>query len=324
MKKPFSLKRLLVAAYISSIACLPQLSFAESNTVPQGALDSAAASTSNALPSVASINLCADQLIMLFAQPSQILSISNLSHEVGGSYFYDKALNYPVNDGGSEQILALKPDFVIAGEYSAPYTLKLLRELGVRVEVIPIANSLEQVYSNILNVSSWLGHKAEGEAMVATLKDSVLRLLGRAATFKGIKPTAAFYGANGYTAGANSLRGQLLSMSGWDNVATQNGIEFFGTLTLESLIQLAPNALISSPYSADTYSRSQKVAEHPSIRASGLNPIIIDVPSSQTICEGPWTVDLVESLINERDRFVQQRDGYPKNRDGIFQQREIQ
>lgn len=304
------MKGLAFAAFISATMCSAQLCYADSNAAPTAASDSASASVtaSKQLPSVASINLCADQLTLLFAQPSQILSISHLSHELGGSYFYDKALEYPVNNGGSEQILALIPDLVLAGEYSAPYTLKLLKELGVRVEVIPIANSLEQVYSNILNVSKWLGHEADGVSMVAQLRENVMALQERVTDFVGIKPTAAYYGANGYTAGARSLRGELLAISGWENVASQSGIEFFGTLSLESLIQLAPNALISSPYSKDTYSRSQRVAEHPSIRASGLNPLIINVPSSQTICEGPWTIDLIEKLIDEREKFVRARE----------------
>ena len=43
----------------------------------------------NAAPvTVASINLCADQLVLLLADDEQILSLSNLSHRSAGSYYY--------------------------------------------------------------------------------------------------------------------------------------------------------------------------------------------------------------------------------------------
>lgn len=258
-------------------------------------------------PTVVSINLCADQLVLLLAEPKQILSLSNLSHEKAGSYLFEQARKFPTNTGASEEVLRLTPDFVIAGEYTTINTVKLVRELGTRVEIIPIANTLEQMYTNIENVAQWLGRQTQGALLVTELRARVAELQMRYKQDQDDRPTAAYYDANGYTVGSETLRGQILQLSGWRNVAAEGGITHYGTLSLESVIQLAPDALIDSPYSVDTYSRGQNVLAHPALRASGLDPLVINIPSRQTICAGPWTVDMLEILSKERDNYSSAR-----------------
>lgn len=297
---------LVVVALISTIA------FAEtpSNTLSPSGTD--IPNKSSTLPTVASINLCADQLVLLLAEPQQIVSLSNLSHEKAGSYLYEQARQYPVNTGSSEQILALEPNVVIAGQYTAKNTVKLLQELGIVVEIIPIANNLEQLYLNIENVALWLDRQSAGETLVAKLRASIAEYQSRhkqsiAGSTDTDTPSAAYYDPNGYTVGNDTMRGQVLQLSGWKNVASEGGITHYGTLSLESLIQLGPDAIIDSPYSVDTFSRGQQMLQHPALRASGLDPLIISIPSRQTICAGPWTVDMIKRLSLERDNILSVR-----------------
>ncbi len=255
-------------------------------------------------PTVVSINLCADQLLMLLADPEQILSLSNLSQQSAGSYYHEQAQSYPTNKGHAEQVLPLQPDIIIAGQYSSPYTLDLLREVGLRVETIPIANNIDTMLANITQVSAWLGHQSRGDTIVSDLNRRLnaikISLQDEQHTSSGELPVAAVYDPNGYTSGAQSLRGQMMELSGWSNAAELAGIQQFGQLSLESIIRLKPDALISSPYSPGTYSRAQAMSKHPALRASGVNPHIIHIPSRKTVCAGPWTIDVIEQMQTER------------------------
>lgn len=260
----------------------------------------------NELPKIASINMCTDQLVLLLADPEQILSLSFLSHDPSGSFLYEQAREYPTNRGSSEQMLSLQPDVILAGQYSAKHTVKLLTEQGMRIETLPIANSLDDLFANIDKVARWVGHEHKGQQLITELKARVTALQKALSEKTEDHPTAAYYGANGYTVGGNTLRGQALELSGWTNVAAQKGIEHFGALSLESMIKLAPQALVDSPYSEGTYSRAQQLVQHPALKASGLDPMIINVPSRQTICAGPWTVDLIEHLFAKRTEYFLQ------------------
>ena len=84
------------------------------------------------------------------------------------------------------------------------------------------------------------------------------------------------------------------------NAADAAGIEGYGSLSLEALVRAAPDVLIDSPYSPGTWSRAQALSLHPALRARGIDPAVITLPSADTICGGPWTVALIERLAAER------------------------
>jgi iron complex transport system substrate-binding protein len=252
------------------------------------------------LPKVASINLCADQLVMLLADDEQILSVTSLSREPAGAYFYEKAKQYPTNKGGSEKILSLAPDVVIAGQYTSVHSVKLLTEIGLNVKKIPIVNDFDTLFSNIRDVAAWLDQSERGETIIKDLEQRIAAIVPPPA----VKPVAAVFDPNGYTTGADTLRGRLMARAGFENAAELAGIDSYGQLTLEQIIHLAPDALIDSPYSAGTYSRAQMISRHPALLQSGLDPYIISIPSRMTVCAGPWTVDVLEQLQSERLRLT--------------------
>jgi len=258
---------------------------------------------SRATPSVASINLCADQLVVLLADSVQIKTLSNLSQQKAGSYYYQQAQAFTVNTGHSEQILPYQPDLVIAGQYSSAHTISLLRETGLRVETLPIANSLEMMVDNIKTVARWLQQDERGAEVISEIRLRLAALQPAQAN----RPMAAVYDPNGYTVGKNSIRGDIIERAGWQNAASQLGIESYGSLSLEAMLHLQPDALIESPYSPGTYSRAQTLNRHPALRGAGLNPLIITIPSRMTICAGPWTIDVIEELQRQRIRFQRER-----------------
>lgn len=252
---------------------------------------------------VVSINLCSDQLVMLLAHPDHILSLSNLAHQPEGSFFFDRARQYPTTQGNAESILTLAPDLVIAGEYTTRYTVSLLRELGVRVEILPIANSIDMMMSNIKQVATWLNVDNRAQPILEGMKQRLAQL---EVDVSGISDRSelAVFDANGYTVGRNTLRGEMITRSGWTNSATLVGIDGYGKLSLESLVRLSPDALLDSPYSPGTFSRARQITAHPAISAAGLNPLVISVPSREVMCAGPWTIDVMKQLYEARNRLT--------------------
>ncbi len=252
-------------------------------------------------PRVASINSCTDQLALTLADPEQILSLTYLSHERSASVLRDKAISFPTNTAHAEEILALAPDLVLAGAYTSKYTIQLLRDAGVRVETINIASSIDDVMNNILMVGEWLDQSDTATAIVDNLKTRISLL----PDVPKQRPRAAIFDPNGYTVGANTMRGQILELSGWHNAATDRGVQYYGTLALESLLKLNPDILVASPYSADTWSRAQALSRHPALQQSGINADVVNIPSAKTICAGPWTIGVIEELAQVRLNYQQ-------------------
>ncbi|MEE9335861.1 MAG: ABC transporter substrate-binding protein [Granulosicoccaceae bacterium] len=247
-------------------------------------------------PRVASLNLCADQLIMLLADPEQIASLSKLSTEEAGSLYALAAARYPQNNATAEDVLVESPDLVIAGAFTVSYTPRLLQNLGMSVETLPLANSIQDAMNNVELVAELLEQQARGDEIIAKMK-------ARLAAMPQIvpkPPRAAVYDANGYTVGAKTMRGEALLLAGWANVAEELAYDSYGTLSLETLIHLWPDAVIEAPYEQGSYSRAQHVTKHPVIGKGGFNPKRIGIPSNKTVCAGPWSLDVIDILIDAR------------------------
>jgi len=262
------------------------------------------------LPRVLSVNLCADQLVMLLADNQQIAALSSLSRDPAGSYFHEKAANFEQADNRAEDILPRAPDVVLTGPYTSRYTLSLLDELDLRVVSLAIADSFAAMLDNIEKVGQAIGQQERAAGIIQALKLNLADISLRVKNLDELAgidaqnaPRAAVYDANGYTVGHRTLRGEALAIAGWNNVAGEKGIEDYGVLQLEDLINLAPHALVESPYSRDTYSRGQALTSHPALRQSGLNPLLISLPSNQTICAGPWVLEVIEQLLLARQQL---------------------
>ncbi len=247
-------------------------------------------------PRVASLNLCADQLIMLLADAEQIASLSRLSTEEAGSLYATAAASFSQNNGTAENVVSESPDLVIAGAFSVNYTPRLLEDLGVPVKTLPLANSIEEAISNVQLVAALLEQQERGAAVIAKMRSRLAALPEPAEK----PPRAAFYDANGYTVGAKTMRGEALRLAGWANVAEELGFDAYGTLSLETLIHLWPDAVIEAPYAQGSYSRAQQLTKHPAIGKGGFNPKRITIPSNKTVCAGPWSLDVIDSLIDSR------------------------
>ena len=108
-------------------------------------------------PKVVSLNVCTDQFVMLLADDSQIISLSEISTDILSSAMAEEASKYHQNNSGAEEVYLLQPDIVFAGIYTAKATVNMLESLGIRVEKFEPANTIEQIILNMQRTGKLLG-----------------------------------------------------------------------------------------------------------------------------------------------------------------------
>jgi iron complex transport system substrate-binding protein len=212
-------------------------------------------------PKVVSLNVCTDQFVMLIADDSQIISLSEISTDTLSSAMAEEASKYHQNNSGAEEVYLLQPDIVFAGIYTAKATVNMLESLGLRVEKFEPASTVEQIILNIQRTGELLGHTDRANTLVANFESRLTDLT----TGINTRPRAALYYANGYTTGENTLAGQILDLAGFSNIASEVGILWGGTLPLELLIMSKPDVIITGT----TYpgsSRSEEILKHPALK----------------------------------------------------------
>ena len=245
---------------------------------------------------VVSINLCTDLLAMQMAAPGQLVSVSNLAADPHSSVMAAEAAAYPANYGLVEEVFLLKPDLVVAGEYTARATTSLLERLGIPVVKFAPATSLDDIPAHLERMGAALGREAEAQAMIEAFNADRAAL---APTGDDLRPLAALYYANGYSTGLNTLSGRVLDAAGLRNAAAEAGLVRGGTLPLEVLIMAAPDMVIRGNRYPGA-SRSEDILDHPALAhlgASSETPILAD---RDWICGTPRILDVVARLTEAR------------------------
>ena len=116
---------------------------------------------------VVSINLCSDILAADLAAPGTLKSVFRLGRDPGDSPVAHLLQNTPPNDGRLEDILPFVPDLVLAHEWTSPFTLDLIRRIGIPIATVKDARSFADIRGNIRIVAAALGRETKGEAVIS-------------------------------------------------------------------------------------------------------------------------------------------------------------
>lgn len=91
---------------------------------------------------ILSLDLCLDWLVAHHADRQNVAALSALQKRYPIDWIGPE---WPLHDGSLESIYALRPDLVLVGQYAAVMLRQRLQSLGVRVEVLALPLTLQQV-----------------------------------------------------------------------------------------------------------------------------------------------------------------------------------
>jgi iron complex transport system substrate-binding protein len=244
---------------------------------------------------IVSTHLCADQLVMLLAEETDIVSLSYFASNPNFSPLAKKAKNFHRNYGLVEEILPLNPDRVFSGGFSARSTIKLLKRAGINVVELPIANDFSGIQKNIRITASAVGKTAAGEGLIKEF-DLAIKTSFSA---KKTKPIAALYWDNGYTPGSGSLAVQVTRHAGFDELNSRFNSKAPKYLSVEELIKLQPDLLIL-PENGPA-SLASIVPRHRSLKVMFKGDRSTTIPDRLWTCGSPFITEAFNKLRRLRE-----------------------
>lgn len=249
-------------------------------------------------PRVASMNLCADELVLRLADREQIASVSFLALETRISTVADLAATVPINHGQAEDVVLQRPDLVIAGKYTTRTTVALLRRLGLPVTELDVPVTFEAVTAQIRDVAARLGQPGRAEAMIAGIdaRLAAVRPAGGSVRALVLRP-------NGVTAGRGSLVDTLLMRAGLVNLGRDPALAGYTSLPLEMVLNLKPDLLIMDMEPLPGPSLAHQVLGHPALRDLPFRMAVVGVPNRLWTCAGPAMAEAVEILAKAGRQF---------------------
>ncbi len=247
---------------------------------------------------IVSIGLCTDQLALLLADRAQLASVSVWAKDEGMSYMIDAVGDLPLNNGSVEEVVRFDPDLVVTTQFAAWDTAKFLRQLGYRVEQLPQARSIEDIYRVLALFGEWSGNSERASEVITDMRARVETIRARYAG-RPVK-TIINYAPNGFTVGANTLEHDVFTHAGYRNLAAEMGIEGFEQIPLERLVAANPDVLQVDRALSRPDSMATAHVGHPVLDKLGGEREALDIPLRLRICAGPMIADAIEMMAARR------------------------
>lgn len=245
---------------------------------------------------IVSLNLCADQLLMALLSPKKLVGITNLATDPSISYAYKKASVYQTHSGRVEDIIALQPDLIIAGQFTSSATNQLLKELGYPVVTLGLPQTMAGIIQQLENLSEQVGATEKAKPLIAELKTSILELQKKQLSVQ--RKRAAIYYANGFSAGKETITHEILQLAGYNNIAAEHGLNSIAPLGLETLLSSRPDVLILGQSLLNNASLAHQLLQHKAIKvlidSQGVKTI--SVPERLWNCAGPSSIAAAKFL----------------------------
>lgn len=244
-------------------------------------------------PTIVSLNPCTDAILAEVADPAQILAISHYSQDPEGSSMdLAKARRFRATGGSVEEVLALKPDLVVDGNFTPPATRAALARLGLKLEQVPIAATVPDSLAQIRRLALLAGHPARGERLVRQIEAA----LASSKAPGGPTIPAIVWQGGGIVAGEGTLITALLDHTGFSNAAAARGLSQANHLPLEDMLARPPRVILAA---GNSHGDEDRLLGHPAL-ARLKNTTRAPLEPSLLWCGGPTIPKTLARLAEVR------------------------
>jgi iron complex transport system substrate-binding protein len=267
-----------------------------------GALLAAGAAPAAERPSVASTNVCTDQMVMTLSDAAQIKGLSPYSRDPSQSWLAAEARRFKRLSGGAEDLMMLRPDLVVSGSYDKRATREMLQQQGVKVVTFNVMpDSLDEVKQQIRKMAALLDHPDRAELEVARLDAAIAR--ARAAVARQSLRVLPLW-RRGWVSGQGSLISLLFAEVGLINAASDLGVASGGYASLEAIVKSKPDLILVADGADYAEDEGTALLLHPALQRFYPATKRIVIPERLTVCGGVMLADALDLLVAELTRIA--------------------
>jgi iron complex transport system substrate-binding protein len=242
---------------------------------------------------IVSLDYCADQYVLKFADRENILAVSPDAVK-DFSFMRDAAENIPTVRPVAEDVLLLKPDLVVRAYGGGPGAAQFFEQAGIPVLDVGWAPDLPAVMNNIQRMADGLGESGRGERVVADMRARLEALPKRQN-----KKTALYMTPTGVTSGPGSLIHEMIVAAGLDNFQSEPGWQ---SIPLERLAYEQPDIIAAAFFGTQTnHPDAWSPMQHPVARAQLADRTVVSLEGSWTSCNGWFLMEAIEALSEGAD-----------------------
>ncbi|MEM7640773.1 MAG: ABC transporter substrate-binding protein [Pseudomonadota bacterium] len=242
---------------------------------------------------IVSLDFCADQYLLKFADPEQILAVSPDAVR-DFSFMREEAAGVPSVRPLAEDVILLKPDLVVRSYGGGPNAGAFFERAGIPVLQVGWASSIHgddisSIPKITRDVAAGLGHSDRGEALVQSYQARLAQVQTSASDRSTLYMTPS-----GVTSGGNSMIHEAMVAAGLRNFADRQG---WHSLPLERLAYERPDLITAAFFGVRTnHQHGWSAARHPVAKRELSETDMIKLDSAWLSCGGWYVIEAIEAL----------------------------
>ena len=239
---------------------------------------------------IVSTNLCIDTLAVALIGAENLLAVSSVADDKKYSTIADRIKNTKKTSFNAEQIYSLNPSMVLASNFSSLKTRRALEKLGIKVELVEYAQSIDDLKRNINQMGTLLRATEKAKALIQKFEEFPAPV-----GFKTNR-TALQYSTNRYLNGENSLINDVFLRAGFSRPQALKkkspGGQFLST---EIILKAKPDLLLLDR-EQNSAPEDQNSAYHSSIYSPLAWLLTTHISQKYWSCGAPELIHLIKAL----------------------------
>jgi iron complex transport system substrate-binding protein len=191
---------------------------------------------------IVSTNPCADAILVRLVAPERIAAISHYSHDPASTSIpVAEARRFRATAGTAEEVVAMRPDLVLASSFTPPATRAAFDRAGLRTLYLGSPTTVAASRAQVEEIAAAIGAPDRGRVLTSEI-DAALRA---GSPEQRDEPAALLFIAGTLANGSGTLLDELLTRAGFANAAARYGLEYTGTLPAERIVTDPPAVIIA-------------------------------------------------------------------------------
>ncbi len=245
---------------------------------------------------IVSTNPCADAMLVELVPPGRIAAISHYSQDPAATSIpLDVARRFRTTRGTAEEVVAMRPDLVIASSFTSPSTRAAYARAGLETLYLDSPLTIAASRTQVAELAAAVGAVEKGREMNARID----RAVAAAETGRRPVPALVWIGGNMVSGGGNLLD-EMLARAGFSNRAAHYGLQFTGYLPAERIVADPPRVmLVPDEDGRDADSRAAQLRAR-ALAHSGAQVLQARFPRNLVNCGGPVIAKAMTRLAEIR------------------------
>jgi iron complex transport system substrate-binding protein len=217
-------------------------------------------------------------MLLALVPPDRIAAISHYSQDPGATSIpLEIAQKFRTTTGTAEEVIALKPDLVVASSFTAPSTRAAFERAGLKTLYLDSPTTIAASKAQVMELAAAVGAGQRGAALARRIDAAVV-----ASRHGPARPGALLFIGGDLANGGGTLLDELLTTAGFRDAAADYGLMSTGTLPVETIVTHPPALILAPDAGGRTAALRRRV-----LAATGAKVAELPFARSLMNCGGP-------------------------------------